>query len=70
MEAADQLGFRFDQIERRAVRFGDRRDQIDDEADDLRDDEPHPRLRVTIVASDVEPARISTPITDIDIESS
>ncbi len=70
MEAADEFGLGFDQIERRAVRLGDRRDQVDGEADELRQDEPEPACACTIPASDVVPARISTPTTDIVIASS
>ena len=41
--AGDELGVGFDEVERRAVGLGEARDQEDEEADELRDDEPDTR---------------------------
>ena len=40
VEPADEFGLGLDQIERRAIGLGDRGDDVDDEADELRHDEP------------------------------
>ena len=77
MEAGDQLGFGFGQIEGNAVRFGDGGGEIAEEADDLRDDVPA-RNEVQVVAALAlddslkfsVPASSSTPTTEIVSETS
>ena len=51
MESGDQFVLRLRQIERQAVGLGNAGDEEDDEADELRHDEPQATLRLDDVAA-------------------
>ena len=70
--AGDELLLGLGQVERRARRLGGAGDQEDDEADELRDDEPDRRLlrRRRSPVSESDCAMITTPSTESASETS
>ena len=70
MVAGDELGVGFGEVERRAVRLGDARDEEDEQADELRRGDETSPWRWTISTSVQRPAMITTPSTASASETS
>jgi hypothetical protein len=56
VEATDDLALALGEVEGQAVGLADHRDDVDEEAEERRDDEPQVLLRATICEVDIDPA--------------